>query len=160
MRRLHTAVPPFVWRSSGSRVRFPVKTTLLMFVAAMRLLPPVLLEDRRSRLHTHSERSVAEAQERALKSGFFRGGVTWVTARDAPPRAEHGRSGLDRSRRRVLPEERAVELRQRDGLPGGPGADPVSAVPALVAGVSGPPGGVAERPGAGVEEERLGVRLQ
>src|SRR5215207_1504589 len=41
------------------------------------------LENRRSRLHTGSARSVAAAQERALKSGFFRGGVTWVTARDA-----------------------------------------------------------------------------
>src|SRR3954467_10193294 len=139
MRRLHTAVPPFVWRSSGSRVRFPVKTTLLMFVAAMRLLPPVLLEDRRSRLHTGSARTVAPAQERALKSGFFRGGVTWVTARDAPPRDEHGRSGADRIRHRVVPGERALELRERDGVSGGPGADPLPAVPALALGISPPP---------------------
>src|SRR5439155_4209653 len=35
MRRLHTEVPPDVLRSSGSRVRLPVITTRLMFVAAI-----------------------------------------------------------------------------------------------------------------------------
>src|SRR3954452_23538058 len=154
MRRLHTAVPPFVWRSSGSRVRIPVNTTLLMFVAAMRLLPPVLLADRRSRLHTHSERSVAGAQERALKSGFFRGGVTWVGEADAAsPWAEHGCSGADRGRRRRLPAKRPLDLRQRDGVPGRAGARALPPVPARGAGLPASRGGLEERRGAGDQEE-------
>jgi hypothetical protein len=39
MRRLHTDMPLGSDRSSGSAVRFPVITTLLMFVAATAPLP-------------------------------------------------------------------------------------------------------------------------
>src|SRR6266480_2576745 len=39
MRRLHTDIPLGSERSSGSVVRFPVMTTLLMFVAATARLP-------------------------------------------------------------------------------------------------------------------------
>src|SRR5438067_10707578 len=39
MRRLHTDIPLGSERSSGSAVRFPVMTTLLMFVAATARLP-------------------------------------------------------------------------------------------------------------------------
>src|SRR5712691_1027500 len=38
MRRLQTGVPPGVWRSSGSRVRLPTSTTLLMLAAIALLL--------------------------------------------------------------------------------------------------------------------------
>jgi hypothetical protein len=39
MRMLHTDMPLGSERSSGSAVRFPVITTLLMFVAATAVLP-------------------------------------------------------------------------------------------------------------------------
>ena len=45
-RRLQTEVPLGVLRSSGSRVRFPVRMTLLMFVAATSLAPLCRLMDR------------------------------------------------------------------------------------------------------------------
>src|SRR5918997_4191014 len=94
IRRLHTAVPPLVCRSSGSRVRLPVRTTRLMFVAAMRLLFLLLLEDRRSRVHRGSERSGAHAHGFAEKCGVFRGAVTRVAGRDAIRGADQGRRRL------------------------------------------------------------------
>ena len=46
MRRLHTAVPLVVWRSSGSRVRLPTRTTRLMF-AAISVFAPSWCEEPR-----------------------------------------------------------------------------------------------------------------
>src|SRR6266480_2715216 len=79
MRRLHTEVPPDVLRSSGSRVRLPVMTTRLMFVAAISWRSFSLYERfgrGQARVHVTTAGMSARAREVAGMSARIRGVVT------------------------------------------------------------------------------------
>src|SRR3954465_2369042 len=67
----HTLVPEGVLRSSGSRVRFPVRITRLMFVAAISAASFLFGDRLGSRVHTGSARSGAPCQEHPAMSVSF-----------------------------------------------------------------------------------------
>src|SRR5215210_4557668 len=69
MRRLHTDIPLGSERSSGSRVRLPVSTTRLMFVAATAwLLSDASLDSRTPSLDRGSDRPATVPQVAAKSS--------------------------------------------------------------------------------------------
>src|SRR5437764_15369323 len=98
MRRLQTDVPPRVLRSSGSRVRLPVMTTRLMFVAAISRCSLSLcrsIRRRPARVHPATAGMSARGREVAGMSAGIRGIVTkGAGALRAGPLGALGR-GLD-----------------------------------------------------------------
>src|SRR5215208_2073657 len=106
---LQTDMPLGRFRSSGSRVRFPVRMTLLMLVAAMKLNSSYAVCGR-SRVHTRPEASGAHSQEVRQKCGFFGEGVTWLAGPGARP-------GADPWCRPLPPAERAANPATHDRGP-------------------------------------------
>src|SRR4051794_37644269 len=93
MRRLHTGVPPEVERSSGSCVRFPVRTTRLMFVAAIGGTPLLLLVRAVAGLSRGQARVPSRTDRKAAVNSVFavKSGVVTEAATRRPRRPPHGR---------------------------------------------------------------------